>query len=105
MPADANAPRLTLDVIAERLRINIKTLNRRLAEAGIRGIKPGRERLLTEVDFANLVEHLDRRATSLTPRSPLGVPVAVRRQLHRSETKWLLQRVKRPVTKIDLGRS
>ena len=84
----------TLAEVAESRHINVKTLLRRMAECGVRGVKPGRARLLTEADIAKLDAHLDQRATALAPVKPPLAVVNLRRQLHRSETKRLLQRVK-----------
>ena len=90
--------------MAERLHIIVKTLIRRMAGAGVHGIKPGRHRLLSQADIATLPAYLERRATSLARRTPPGVPVDIRRQLHRAETSRLLKKVPRPVTKLDLER-
>jgi excisionase family DNA binding protein len=96
---------ITLDEAAARLRgITVKTLKRRLAEAGIRGIKPGRERLLSEADYKALVVYLEQRAGTLAPRTP-PVPSPLRRRIQRAATKRLLQGVRRgPVTSMMLER-
>lgn len=93
---------LTEAEFAERLHITIRTLKQRLAEANIRGVRPGRSRLFSEADFQTLLSYLDQRATSLTPRTAPVVPVNVRRAVARSDTRRLLQRVKRLVTSLEM---
>jgi hypothetical protein len=97
---------LTEAECADRLHISVRTFRERCAEASVRGIKPGRERLITEADFQTVVAYLDRRATSRTPRTPPAAPVDVRRALARSETQRLARRVPRPrsVTSLALER-
>lgn len=80
---------LTSADLAARLWITVRILERQLAEAAIRGLKPGRSRLFTETDFQTLVAYLDQRPTNLAPRNPPGVPVKVRRAVARSATTRL----------------
>lgn len=56
---------LTSADLAARLWITVRILDRQLAEAAIRGLKPGRSRLFTETDFETLVAYLDQRPTNL----------------------------------------
>lgn len=55
-------PLLSLQEVARRLGVSIKTVRRRIAETGIRGPRIGREMMLTESDLARLLEILRRRA-------------------------------------------
>lgn len=93
---------LTEAEAAARLHISIRTLRDRMAEAGVRGIKPGRKRLLPEGDFQTLIEYLARRTTNLGARTAPGVPVNVRRATARFDTARLLKKVPRPVVKLAL---
>jgi hypothetical protein len=91
---------ITLDEVIRRLtgRIRRKTLLRRLAEAGIHGVRPQRGLiLLTETDYAALVRHL--RGPDQAP-PPLALPGDVVRRAHRRQTAGLLRGVPRGEHKV-----
>jgi hypothetical protein len=57
----------TLDQTAAGRRTT--ALLRPVAEAEVRGLKRGRQQLLTEADYLSLVAYLGRRAEALGPRT------------------------------------
>jgi hypothetical protein len=50
------APMIGLDQIAARLRVSRRTVQRRMAQAGIGGTGRGRPMMLTEEDYGRLIE-------------------------------------------------
>ena len=100
---------LSLAEAAARFGVSVKTLKRRIREAGIRGPRAGREMMLTEADFDRLVEATRAR----TPEPPDPATPAARspsealRSLHRRQTQRLvagLRESRGPVVAISLER-
>ncbi len=85
---------ISLDEVAARLGgISVKTVKRRIAEAGIRGPRPGREMMLTEGDYDRLVEATRERS----PLPPTNVSRSARDALgsaHRRRTKRMLKNLR-----------
>lgn len=96
---------ITLDEAAARLGgISRKTLMRRIAEAGIRGPRPGRAMMLTEEDYRRLLE-ATRERTPAPPAPQNGrTPQAALRSAQRRQSKRLAARVRANVTALDLDR-
>jgi excisionase family DNA binding protein len=99
---------LSLAEAAARLGVAVKTLKKRIREAGIRGPRPGREMKLTEADFDRLVEAT--RARTPAPEDPGEVAAArspgeALRSLHRRQTQRLVEGLRpRPVVALALER-
>lgn len=103
---------IPLAEVAQRLGVSVKTVKRRLAEAGIKGPRPGHGMLLTEADFARLVEAMRARRRPYTKKGetreqpPRDAGEALR-AAHLRQTKRLLggmRRGARPVVALDLER-
>lgn len=102
---------ISLEEAARRLRVSVKTVQRRCAEAGIRGLRPGSKMMLAEADYAALVAYLYDRAPALAPdpRQMAGrTAQEALRAVHRRETRRLVDGVRdrrsRKVVALDLER-
>ena len=98
---------ITLDEAAARLGgISRKTLMRRIAEAGIRGPRPGRAMMLTEADYQQLLEATRARSPEPIPAPPPGR--SAREALRRSRalhSRRLAAKIRGgKVTALDLDR-
>lgn len=103
---------ISLAEAAERLGgVSVKTVKRRCVEAGIRGPRPGREMMLTEQDYARLVEYIARHRR----RTRLGRPSRSPKEALRGQSgkrlrkgaaeRHILGRGRRKVISPDLERS
>ena len=103
---------ITLQEAARQLGgARVKTVVRKLAEAGIRGIKVGRRRLLRPAQLEELKAWLEARTPALTAEYMPAPPMVgnVARRIHRAETRRLVQGVRRgpgnhTVVALDLER-
>lgn len=108
MPLDEDL--MTLDEAAEGLGISKKTLRRRLVEADISGLRPGREMLLSRAHYRALLRFLATRPPPAPRRKPHAGPSAEppppRRGPYRGQTGRLLDRItgERPVVALELER-
>ena len=62
----------TLAEVAKELGVTVRTLQRRLAEAGIRPARPGRTAMLSDADVTKLME--ESRGRSKSSSEPLPEP-------------------------------
>jgi excisionase family DNA binding protein len=95
---------ISLEEVARRLGgVSVDTVKRRIREAGIRGPRPGKEVMLTETDYRELVEHLRNR--SPLPAGPKRSPQQSLKNSKRRQSKRLLAQVRRgQVVALDLER-
>lgn len=95
---------IPLTEIARRLGgVTLWTVKRRIREAGIDAPRPGREMMLTEDDYRQLVNHMRTRKHSSGDRLTLEAKSALRKMRTR-ETRRLAAKVDSQVTALALER-
>lgn len=95
---------IPLTEIARRLGgVSLWTVKRRIREAGIDAPRPGRDMMLTEDDYRQLVNHIRTRKHSSGERLTLEAKSALRKMRTR-ETKRLAAKIEGPVVALNLER-